>query len=112
MQKVRESAKKAKISDYIEQTTKGYNSFMGERGIQLSGGQLQRIGIARALYKDCQILVLDEATSSLDNRTERDIIETINTIDKNITLITIAHRLSTIKNCTRIINLDEQIKSL
>ena len=107
MDKVKEVAKKAKISDYIEESIEGYKTIVGERGIQLSGGQRQRIAIARALYKNCQVLILDEATSALDNETEKNIIQTINEIDTEITLIIIAHRLSTIEKCTRVLKIDE-----
>ena len=106
MDKVKDAAKKANISEHIEASDEGYKSYVGERGIQLSGGQRQRIAIARALYKDCQVLILDEATSALDNETENNIIQTLNGVNNDITLIIIAHRLSTIKNCTRVLKLD------
>ena len=105
--RVIESAKKAQISDYIELTNDGYNTIVGERGIKLSGGQIQRIGIARALYRNCRILIFDEATSALDNDTEKALIKAINNISKDITLITIAHRLSTVANCDRLILVDK-----
>jgi len=106
MDKVRIAAESAEISEYIEQTSQKYFSMVGERGIKLSGGQRQRIGIARALYKECSLLVFDEATSALDSGTESKIINTINKISKEITVITIAHRISTIEKCNRIISID------
>ena len=72
---------------------------MGERGVRLSSGQRQRIGIARALYTEPEILVLDEATSALDNETETAVMESIDALHGEMTLIIIAHRLSTIRNC-------------
>ena len=80
---------------------------MGERGVRLSGGQLQRIGIARALYHNPQVLILDEATSALDNDTEHAVMEAINNIKNDTTVILIAHRLNTVKNCDFIFKLDK-----
>ena len=79
---------------------------MGERGIRLSGGQRQRLGIARALYKKAQVLILDEATSALDNDTEQAVMDAINQLDRNLTVVMIAHRLSTVSKCDRVIRLD------
>lgn len=104
--KVRESAKKACISETIESLDKKYETLVGERGIRLSGGQRQRIGIARALYKNSDVIVLDEATSALDANTEKLVMDTINELDDQITVLIIAHRLSTLENCTQIIELD------
>ena len=94
MDKVRKVSKQAFLSTFIEGTEDGYYSITGERGVKLSGGQRQRIGIARALYKDVNILVFDEATSALDNETELAVINSIENIDKEITLLFIAHRYS------------------
>ena len=85
----------------------GYSTYVGERGIKLSGGERQRICIARALYKKAEILVFDEATSSLDVETEIATINAIDKLDKDITIIMIAHRESTLKRCNKIIKLDK-----
>ena len=107
--RVREAAKLAQIAQSIESWPKKYQTFVGERGIRLSGGQRQRIGIARALYKQADVIVLDEATSALDSKTEKDVMNSINSLSKNITILVIAHRLSTLKNCTQIIKIDKGI---
>ncbi len=103
MSKVNEAAKKARISGYIESLPQGYKTFVGERGISLSGGQIQRIAIARAFYRDCEILIFDEATSALDNNTEKEIIKEIRSLNSNLTTIMVAHRLSTLTDSDRII---------
>ena len=84
---------------------------MGERGVRVSGGEKQRIGLARAIYQDKPIIVFDEATSSLDNQTEKNILNSIIKIKKEKTLIIIAHRLSTLKNCDKVIYIENgQVK--
>ncbi len=93
---VRKYCKVALIDDYIMSLPKGYNTIIGESGVNLSGGQKQRLAIARALCKNSKIILLDEATSALDNESQEKIIEVINEISKDHTIITIAHRLSTI----------------
>jgi ATP-binding cassette subfamily B protein len=103
---VQESAKKAQIHDHIKSLRNGYQTIVGERGVRLSGGQRQRIGIARALYKNSNIIVFDEATSALDNDTERAVMEAIDGLGKHLTILMIAHRLSTVQNCDRIVKLD------
>lgn len=105
IERVHQAAKLAEIHCMILSLPNGYNTEVGERGAQLSGGQRQRIGIARAFYKQAQLLVLDEATSALDNETEAKIIDSIIRMKSDVTIIMIAHRLSTLKNCTRILDL-------
>jgi len=104
--RVREAAQKAQIADHIESTIAGYDTRVGERGIQLSGGQRQRIAIARALYKRADILVLDEATSALDDETERELIRCIASIGEEITVLMVAHRTSTLRDCDFILRFD------
>ena len=84
-----------------------YETMIGERGVRLSGGQRQRIGIARALYCNPKVLILDEGTSSLDNQTEKVVIEAIENLRKKITIIMVAHRLNTLKKCDIIYKLDK-----
>jgi len=103
--KIIKALKKANIWDFLSQK-EGLNTLVGDGGIQLSGGQQQRIGIARALYDDPEILVLDEATSSLDTETEKKIMDEIYSISENKTLIVIAHRLSTVERCDRRIRIE------
>ncbi len=95
----------SQLRQFIEQLSEGVKTIVGERGIRLSGGERQRIAIARALYRNPEVLIFDEATAALDNQTEAKLMETINDISKNRTVIMIAHRLTTLKNCDRIIEL-------
>lgn len=97
--RVWECIKKSQLYDFITTLPDGINTVVGEGGIRLSGGQRQRVGIARALYDKPQFLVMDEATSALDNDTEKAIMESIDNLAGEKTLLIIAHRLSTIKNC-------------
>jgi ATP-binding cassette subfamily B protein len=106
-QRVRQAAQQAQIADSIESWPKKYQTFVGERGIRLSGGQRQRIGIARALYKRADVIIFDEATSALDNETEQAVMEAIEGLSEDLTLLIIAHRLTTLKNCTQIVELGE-----
>jgi len=106
-ERVYESARKAQLSKIIESWDMKYNTIVGENGIRLSGGERQRIGIARALYKQADVIVLDEATSSLDNDTERSVMDAIGNLGDELTIILVAHRLSSLKNCTRVIELAE-----
>ena len=107
LNRVKKVSEQVCISNFIMQTKNGYFSMTGERGVMLSGGQLQRIGLARALYKKANVLIFDEATSSLDINTEKQIINSIKEISKEITMIFIAHRHSTLINCDRIIEIEE-----
>lgn len=105
---IERAAKVANLHNFIKnKLSKGYDTIIGERGIRLSGGERQRLGIARALYHNPNVLVLDEATSAMDNLTEKSIMQSINTLRKDTTIILIAHRLSTIKNCDKIFLLDK-----
>jgi len=105
--RIRKAAKKACIADFIESTEKGYMTLVGERGVLMSGGQRQRIGIARALYKEANVLILDEATSALDIDTERNVMKSIEKEDVDSTIIIVAHRLSTLENCDRVFRIED-----
>lgn len=105
LQRVKQAAARAQIASFIESSTDGYSTQVGERGIRLSGGQRQRIGIARALYKEAQVLVLDEATSALDNSTEDAVMDSFELLSKDLTVVMIAHRLSTLRQCDYIIEM-------
>jgi ATP-binding cassette subfamily B protein len=104
---VRQAARQAQIAEIIEAWPKQYQTFVGERGIRLSGGQRQRIGIARALYKQADVIIFDEATSALDNETEQAVMEAIEGLSEDLTILIIAHRLTTLKSCTKIVELDD-----
>jgi ABC-type bacteriocin/lantibiotic exporter with double-glycine peptidase domain len=108
-ERVRKAAQRAQIADSIEAWPKQYQTFVGERGIRLSGGQRQRIGIARALYKQAEVVVFDEATSALDNETERAVMHAIECFSQDLTLLIVAHRVTTLKNCTQIVELDDGV---
>ncbi|WP_371347712.1 ABC transporter ATP-binding protein [Ancylobacter sp. IITR112] len=103
---VRRAAEQAELTEVIETLPKGYETRVGERGIQLSGGQRQRIGIARALYKQASVLVFDEATSALDNETEAAVMQAIERLDRQLTILIIAHRLSTLEGCDMVVRLE------
>lgn len=107
MDKVLKAAHQAHISDFIDELADGYNTLVGERGVRLSGGQRQRIGIARALYKQANVLVFDEATSALDNSTEKSVMDAIQNLSKDMTIILIAHRLTTVQRCDTIFELHD-----
>ena len=106
MDMVQQAARKAQISDFIESRAEGYNACVGELGVCLSGGQLQRIGIARALYKQASVLVFDEATSALDSTTEKSVMDAIQKLNSGLTILLIAHRLSTVRKCDMIVELE------
>jgi ABC-type multidrug transport system fused ATPase/permease subunit len=107
MPKVKNAAKKAKIADTIDSWDTGYKTNVGERGVKLSGGQRQRLGIARAMYKEADLIVFDEATSALDSATEQEVMSQIDSFNDKLTVIIIAHRISTLKNCTTILELKD-----
>lgn len=96
---LRRAMKEAQLDKFVDSLHDGVDTEIGDRGVKLSGGQRQRIGIARALYRNPEILILDEATSALDNETEKEVMEAIDGLKGHRTLIVIAHRLTTIKNC-------------
>ena len=100
-------SKIACLHDFVSNLKDGYYTNVGERGVKLSGGQIQRIGLARALYKSPKVLVLDEATNALDNITEKKVMNNIYAYCREITLIIIAHRISTIEKCDKIFLLRE-----
>jgi len=107
-EQVERCARMAQVHDFVTQEMpQGYDTIVGERGVRLSGGQRQRIGIARALYHDPEILVFDEATSALDTVTERAVMEAIDALHHQKTIILIAHRLSTVAGCDQVVMLDQ-----
>ena len=101
------AAQLAQISEMINSLKNKYKALVGERGVQLSGGQRQRVGIARALYKDSDLIIFDEATSALDNQTEQKIMKQIDQMNKNKTMFFIAHRLTTLKQCDTILRINK-----
>lgn len=103
--RVKQAATQAQIADIIDSWPKQYQTFVGERGVRLSGGQRQRIGIARALYKQADVIIFDEATSALDNETEQAVMQAIENLSADLTILIIAHRLTTLKSCTQVVEL-------
>jgi len=106
-ERVKKAALQSQIAGIIKTWPQGYKTFVGERGIRLSGGQRQRIGIARALYKQADVIIFDEATSALDNETERAVMQAIEGLSADLTVLIIAHRLTTLRNCTQIVELGD-----
>lgn len=106
--KVKLSVERARLSEAIEGFEKKYKTLVGERGVRLSGGQRQRIGLARAFYKDAEIIILDEATSALDGKTEYHVVESIRNSSEHLTVIIVAHRISTLKYCNAIYELGKE----
>ena len=106
-ERVKMALRAAHLDSFVQTLPSGINAMVGERGVCLSGGQRQRLGIARSLYFDPEVLVMDEATSALDNKTEAEVMESIEKLKKDRTLIIIAHRLSTVKGCDRLYFFDD-----
>jgi ABC-type multidrug transport system fused ATPase/permease subunit len=106
LERVKRVAHQAQIAEFIEESPMGYQTRVGEQGVRLSGGQRQRIGIARALYKQAGVLVFDEATSALDNTTEQAVMQAIEGLSNDLTILMIAHRITTVQGCDIIIELD------
>ena len=104
---IEQAAKQAQVHDFVQKLPEGYDTRVGERGLKLSGGEKQRVAIARTILKDPRILVLDEATSALDSRTEQDIQAALNAVSHRRTTLVIAHRLSTVVDADEIIVLDD-----
>jgi ABC-type multidrug transport system fused ATPase/permease subunit len=104
--RVKHAAVQAQIYDFINGLENGFDEIVGERGVKLSGGQRQRIGIARALYKKVSLIIFDEATSALDGKTEASVMNSIDGLDAELTVLIIAHRLSTLKKCSKIIDIE------
>ena len=109
--KVVEVSKKACLHETIINLKNGYNEYIGEQGKKLSGGQIQRLAIARALYKESKCIIFDEATSALDNKTENEFMNSLKNLDNNLTIILIAHRLSTIRDCDFIVFFEKNFKT-
>lgn len=107
MSRVIEAAEQAQIASTIKDWRNGYETMVGERGVRLSGGQRQRIGIARALYRQSSVIIFDEATSALDSETEAAVMQTVESLNREQTILIIAHRLTTIKNCDQIVQVSK-----
>jgi len=103
---VRRAIHAAQLDQFVSELPQGLDTVVGERGVRLSGGQRQRIGIARALYHRPSVLVLDEATSSLDSATERGVMDAVRALHGDKTILIVAHRLSTVEHCDRLYRLE------
>jgi len=106
MKRVEDAANKAGLRDFIDSRPSRFDEKVGERGIRLSGGQRQRIAIARALYKNASVLFFDEATSALDHATERSVMDAIDALGRELTIVVVAHRLSSLGNCDFIVKVE------
>lgn len=106
-QRFEQAIEMAQLRSFVESLDDGVETVVGERGVRLSGGQRQRIVIARALYRDPQVLILDEGTSALDSVTEARLIAAIERLKGRLTLLVVAHRLSTVKACDRVVLMDD-----
>jgi ATP-binding cassette, subfamily B, bacterial PglK len=105
-ERVREAIRLAELDDVVARLPQGLDTRVGERGVRLSGGQRQRVGLARALYTGPSVLVLDEATSNLDQVTERQIVDTLTALQGGVTMVVVTHRVATVRNCDRVLYLD------
>jgi ATP-binding cassette subfamily B protein len=101
--RVQIAAQRAQVAEFVEKLPNGYQTYIGERGIRLSGGERQRIGLARALYKQADLLILDEATAALDSATERAVMDTIDTLGNDVTVLVIAHRPTSLSRCSDVL---------
>jgi ABC-type multidrug transport system fused ATPase/permease subunit len=106
-EKIMSAIEKSQLKDFIASLPDGLETLVGERGVRLSGGQRQRIGIARALYNNPPVLILDEATSSLDTATEREVMRSVESLQGTATILIIAHRYTTIENCDYLYKLEK-----
>ena len=102
------AAKNAQIFDFVSSLKNQFQTKVGERGVALSGGQIQRIGIARELYRKPTLILLDEATSALDNETEKDFLNCLKNLNKDMTILFVSHRKTALSECNKIINLTEE----
>ena len=113
LQKVKKAIEKSQLQNFVKNLPHKENTIVGEKGVRLSGGQIQRIGIARALYHEPSILVLDEASSALDYDTESNLMTAINLLQGKTTMLIVTHRISTVQNCDKIIEIQNgKIKSI
>jgi len=107
VKKVRESLHKAKLLEFVDELEKGMETIVGERGVKISGGQKQRLALARAFYHDRSVLIMDESTSALDEAVEKEVINEIKQLKREKTMVIIAHRMSTIQHCDKVYRIDK-----